>query len=77
MKRSSILICMISSLALSSCSSDPNIRRGQATGAVVEASPPDSLRIPGAEPPSGPLWVVSWAGKLPETADAAYKTKVG
>ena len=35
MKRSSILICLISSLALSSCSSDPNIRRGQATGAVV------------------------------------------
>lgn len=35
MKRSSILALIVSSLAFTSCSSDPNIRRGQATGAVV------------------------------------------
>jgi hypothetical protein len=35
MKRLSILALVLPFLAVSSCSSDPNIRRGQATGAVV------------------------------------------
>ena len=35
MKRPSILALAVSMLALAACSPDPNVRRGQATGAVV------------------------------------------
>lgn len=35
MKHSFILALILPLLAIPSCSSDPNIRRGQATGAVV------------------------------------------
>lgn len=35
MKRSSFLALTVSMLAFTACSSDPNVRRGQATGAVV------------------------------------------
>ena len=35
MKRSFVCAMLIAALALASCASDPNVRRGQATGAVV------------------------------------------